>query len=372
MSGVTEANIIDALKQVIDPDRGADVVSLGMISEVIVKDGNVAIAIEIDPADSEKKEPLRQSCEDAVEALPGVLSATAVLTAERKAEEEAAEPAQDRGAGRPSRLEIPGVEAIIAVASGKGGVGKSTVAVNLAVALAAGGRRVGLLDADIYGPSIPRMMRIDGPPRTEDGKRLLPIENHGVKCMSIGFLVGEDTAMIWRGPMVMGAIEQMLRDVNWGELEVLVVDLPPGTGDAQLTLAQRVPLTGVVIVSTPQDVALTDVRRGIKMFRDVDVPVLGVIENMSYFVCPDCGHRSDVFNHGGARRTADELETDFLGEIPLDMAIRETSDNGEPIVGSRPESPQAEIYRRFAERVGDNIAEALSGGARAAPRMVIQ
>ena len=371
MGMATRETVLEALSKIAGPKAGDNVVGAGIVSGIAVSEGHVSFALEVDPAHGAAMEPIRRKAEAAVLALPNVTSVSAVLTAHRDA------PAEQTKAGparrpRPDGPLAPGIKSIIAVASGKGGVGKSTVAVNLALGLARLGLATGMLDADIYGPSLPRMLGVSGRPNSPDGKRLEPMLAHGLKVMSIGFLVAEDTAMIWRGPMVMGAIEQMLRDVNWGELEVLVVDLPPGTGDAQLTLAQRVPLTGVVIVSTPQDVALTDVRRGIKMFRDVDVPVLGVIENMSYFVCPDCGHRSDIFNHGGARRTADELETDFLGEIPLDMAIRETSDDGEPIVGSRPESPQAEIYRKIAERVGDKIAEALSGGARAAPRMVIQ
>ncbi len=264
---------------------------------------------------------------------------------------------------------MPGVRAIIAVASGKGGVGKSTTATNLALGLAAGGRRVGLLDADVYGPSVPRMMGISGRPTSHDGKILQPMDSYGIKCMSMGFLVAEDTPMIWRGPMVMGALEQMLRDVAWGELDVLVIDMPPGTGDAQLTIAQRVPLAGAVIVSTPQDIALLDARKGLNMFRKVDVPVLGIIENMSYFCCPNCGHRSDIFSHGGARREAGRLGVEFLGEVPLDMAIRETADGGQPIVVSRPDSPHAAAYREIAERVWAKVG---GGAQRAAPRIVIQ
>jgi ATP-binding protein involved in chromosome partitioning len=260
------------------------------------------------------------------------------------------------------------VRAIIAVASGKGGVGKSTTAVNLALGLAAIGRKVGVLDADIYGPSMPRMLGISGRPRTIDGKRLEPMENYGVKCMSMGFLVDEETPMIWRGPMVMSALQQMLRDVEWGELDVMVVDMPPGTGDAQLTMAQQVPLAGAVIVSTPQDIALLDARKGLNMFRKVDVPVLGIVENMSFFRCPHCGERSDIFSHGGARREAERLGVEFLGELPLDMAIRETSDEGRPIVVSDPGSEHAQVYRRIAARVWEKI----SGADRPAPRIVVQ
>ena len=257
------------------------------------------------------------------------------------------------------------------MASGKGGVGKSTTAVNLAIALAVRGHRTGLLDADIYGPSIPRMLGITGRPHTTDGKRLAPMQGYGVVCMSMGFLVEEDTPMIWRGPMVMSALEQMLREVDWGELDILVVDLPPGTGDAQLTIAQRVPLAGAIIVSTPQDIALIDARKGLNMFRKVDVPVFGIVENMSYFLCPHCGERSEIFGHGGARETAEKLGVEFLGEIPLDIAIRVTSDAGTPITMTQPESDHAKAYLRIAERVAEKIA-ASADGERSAPRIVIQ
>ena len=271
-----------------------------MVSGVVIRDGNVGFALEIDPSEADAKEPLRAACEHAVLALPGVTSVTAVLTAERAARRAGAA-AQRRRArraprgpapqGHDSRGGLPGIAAIIAVASGKGGVGKSTTSVNLALALATLGQRVGLLDADIYGPSQPRMLGITGKPRSPDGKKLLPMENYGVRVMSMGFLVDEDAPMIWRGPMVQSAMQQMLGDVAWGELDVLVVDMPPGTGDAQLTMAQRVPLAGAVIVSTPQDIALLDARKALNMFRKVDVPVLGIVENMSYFLCPSCGHR---------------------------------------------------------------------------------
>ena len=263
---------------------------------------------------------------------------------------------------------MPGVKAIIAVASGKGGVGKSTTAVNLALALAAGGRSVGILDADIFGPSIPRMLGIPGRPGSSAGGKLDPMENHGVKCMSMGFLVDAESPVIWRGPMVMAALEQMMRDVAWGELDVVVVDMPPGTGDTQLTMSQRVPLAGAVIVSTPQDIALADARKGLNMFRKVDVPVLGLIENMSYFVCPHCGERSDIFSHGGARREAERLDTDFLGEIPLDIVIRETSDSGQPIVVSQPDSPHALAYLAIADKIWAKIG----AGAAEGPKIVIQ
>ncbi|MCW5730274.1 MAG: iron-sulfur cluster carrier protein ApbC [Alphaproteobacteria bacterium] len=374
MSAVSEAEVLEALKRVVDPDLGGNVVSLGLISGLVVKQGNVGFAIEVDPKEGPRKEPLRKACEKAVEALPGVLSVTAVLTAHRPAPA-GERPRQAPPQGQPAsaqRPEIPGIRAIIAVASGKGGVGKSTTAVNLALGLAVRGLRVGMLDADIYGPSLPRMLGIAGKPVSKDGKRMEPMRNWGIVAMSMGFLVPEDTPMIWRGPMVMSALEQMLREVNWGELDVLVVDMPPGTGDAQLTMAQRVPLTGAVIVSTPQDIALLDARKGLNMFRKVDVPVFGIVENMSYFSCPNCGHRADIFSHGGAKRTAEELGCDFLGEIPLHMDIRETSDGGEPIVVSRPGSEQAKAYLRLAEMVAERIERALGEQAGRAPRIVIQ
>jgi len=267
---------------------------------------------------------------------------------------------------------VPGVRSIVAVASGKGGVGKSTTATNLALALAIRGLKVGVLDADIYGPSQPRMLGISGKPQSPDGKTLTPMENYGVKCMSMGFLVPEDSPMIWRGPMVQSALQQMLRDVDWGELDVLVVDMPPGTGDAQLTMAQQVPLAGAVIVSTPQDIALIDAKKGLNMFRKVDIPVLGIIENMSTFVCPHCNHESHIFGHGGARREAEKLGMIFLGEIPLDIEIRETSDDGRPVVVSHPDGPQAQRYLEIAEAVWAQISARLEGGGRTAPKIVMQ
>ncbi len=375
MTRITEAEVRQALAGVVDPDTGKDVVSSGMVSGLTVKDGNVLISLEVDPAEARAKEPVREACEKAVEPLAGVLSVTAVLTAHS-----AAQPTSQTGPGGPgpgaqspqSMPGIPGVKSIVAVASGKGGVGKSTTAINLALGLASFDLRVGLLDADVYGPSIPRMMGISGRPTSEDGKRLEPMRNYGIVCMSMGFLVPEDTPMIWRGPMVMSALEQLMRDVNWGELDVLVIDLPPGTGDAQLTMAQRVPLTGAVIVSTPQDIALLDARKGLNMFRKVDVPVFGIVENMSYFVCPDCGSRSEIFGHGGARETAVQLGVDFLGEIPLHMAIRETSDSGQPIVVSQPDSEHAQAYKALAQRIATKIDEALGEAARRAPKIVVQ
>jgi ATP-binding protein involved in chromosome partitioning len=373
MSDLSEAKILDALRGVTDPERGGDIVSRGMISGVRIREGHVGFAIEVEPERGPRLEPLRKAAEKAVEALDGVLSVSAVLTAERagKAPPRQAAPhghGQGQAARAPAKPLAPDVRAIVAVASGKGGVGKSTVAANLAFALKANGLSVGLLDADIYGPSVPRLLGLSGKPKTNDGKTLEPMVAHGVKCMSIGFLVPEDTAMIWRGPMVTSALQQMMRDVNWGALDVMIVDMPPGTGDAQLTMAQQVPLAGAVIVSTPQDLALIDARKGLAMFRKVEVPVFGIIENMSYFLCPHCGERSEIFGHGGAKREAEKLGVDFLGEVPLDMAIRETSDGGTPIVVAAPDSEHAKIFRRMAEK----IAAQLGADAPAPPKIVVE
>ena len=381
MAGVSEQQILDSLKQVIDPDSGKDIVSAGMIKGLQTKDGHVAFAIEVDPDKGTGLEPLRKKAEEVVHDLGGVISATVVLTADRPAKgpgqgqlSPGGKPPLDHGGapGGPTPALLPGVASIVAVASGKGGVGKSTTAVNLALGLAAGGHKTGLLDADIYGPSMPRMMGITGQPSSSDGTTLDAMENYGVKVMSMGFLVEEDTPMIWRGPMVQSALEQMMRDVSWGELDIMVVDMPPGTGDIQLTLAQKVPLTGAVIISTPQDIALMDARKGLNMFRKVGVPVLGLIENMSYFTCPKCGERSEIFSHGGAKVEADRLGIDFLGEIPLDIIIRETSDGGRPIVVSEPESEHALTYRAIADKVWEKIEHSPSDEAASAPKIVIQ
>jgi ATP-binding protein involved in chromosome partitioning len=384
MTGVSEQDVLAALKAIADPDRGQDIVDLGMVSGLVVKDGNVGFAIEVDPQRGAEMEPLRKQAEEIVDKLPGVLSVTAVLTAHRagsgnaapsgpSAQAPAGGPAaqQASGAGAANAL-VPGVKTIVAVASGKGGVGKSTTSTNLAVGLASLGLSVGILDADIYGPSQPRMMGISGRPSSPDGKILRPMENYGVKCMSMGFLVAEDTPMIWRGPMVQSALQQMLRDVEWGELDIMVIDMPPGTGDAQLTIAQQVPLSGAVIVSTPQDIALIDAKKGLNMFRKVDVPVLGIVENMSYFTCPNCGHESHIFSHGGARREAETLGMEFLGELPLDIEIRETSDGGRPIVVSKPDSPHSRVYVAIAQRVWEKVSAALGSEAAQGPRIVMQ
>ena len=379
-AAVSERDVLDALRAVADPDKGSDIVSLGMVSGVVIRDGNVAFAIEVEPERGLRLEPLRKAAEKAVEALPNVLSVTAVLTGEAAPRgREAPHPAASGRAaphpaagGRTQRGVVPGVRAIVAVASGKGGVGKSTVAVNLALGLTAIGLKVGLLDADIYGPSMPRMLGISNQrPQSRDGKMLQPLENYGLRVMSMGFLVPEDTPMIWRGPMVMSALQQMLREVDWGELDMLIVDMPPGTGDAQLTMAQQVPLAGAVIVSTPQDIALLDARKGLNMFQKVDVPVLGIVENMSYFLCPHCGGRSEIFAHGGARREAERLGAEFLGEVPLDLEIRETSDGGTPITVSSPDNPHALFFRAMAARIWEKIAGA-DAQHRAPPRIIIE
>ena len=378
MAKITREQVLAALDGVLDPGRGQSVVALGLVSGIVIRDGNVGFAIEVEPHEAAAKEPLRQACERAVLELPGITSVTAVLTAERAGpapQSPMARPApRARQAPPPSgeKPGLPGIRAVIAVASGKGGVGKSTTAVNLALALARLGRRTGLLDADIYGPSQPRMLGITGRPRSPDGKKLTPMENYGVRVMSMGFLVDEDAPMIWRGPMVQSAIQQMLGDVEWGELDVLVVDLPPGTGDAQLTMAQRVPLAGAVIVSTPQDIALLDARKAINMFRKVDVPILGVIENMSYFLCPSCGHRAEIFSHGGARRTAETFGVDFLGEIPLDLTIREETDAGRPPVVSQPDGPQAAAFLEAARAVMGRLDPKMATARRAFPEIVFE
>jgi ATP-binding protein involved in chromosome partitioning len=377
MADVTKDQILDALKTIIDPKSGKDVVSNGMISGLYVRDGKVGFILEVAAGDGARMEPLRKACEDAVKAVPGVSAVTAVLTAERPAPGQRPAPQGHQHAPGPkaqaaqTKSGVPGVQAIIAVASGKGGVGKSTVAVNLALGLKRLGKKVGILDADIYGPSMPRLLGITGKPRVSEDKKLLPMEKFGIRVMSIGFLIEEDRATVWRGPMVAGALQQMLTDVAWGELDVLVVDMPPGTGDAQLTMAQRVPLAGAVIVSTPQDIALIDARRGLAMFRRVEVPVFGIVENMSYFICPHCGEASEIFGHGGARETAEQLGVDFLGEVPLHIAIRETSDGGAPIVESQPDSEQAQAFMDIAAEVADKLY-AGAKTARKAPTILVQ
>jgi ATP-binding protein involved in chromosome partitioning len=371
-----------ALRQLRDPVSGRDVVEAGVLQGLAARDGMVQFALAVPRERAREMEPLRQQAEQIAAGVAGVLSATAVLTAHRDPQgpkpggagqaAKPAAPAAPRPGGKTpagqGAMLLPEVNKIVAVASGKGGVGKSTTAVNLAVALAAQGLRVGLLDADIYGPSLPQMLGAQEKPRTE-GQQIIPLQRWGLKAMSIGFLVDAETPMIWRGPMVMGALEQLMGQVAWGALDIMVVDMPPGTGDAQLTMSQRVPLAGAVIVSTPQDVALLDARRGVKMFERVNVPVLGVIENMSFYCCPNCGHRAEIFGHGGARAEAERMGVEFLGELPLKLAIRELADAGTPIVAARPETEEAAAYMRIAARLWAKLQDS---GAAAGPKIIME
>ena len=372
---VSEDQILNALKSVMDGDN--DIVSKGMVQGLQVQDGHVVMAVVVPPSVGAKAEPIRKEAEKVVHELDGVLSATVVLTAESEpgghSHDHAGHDHSHAGHSHEAPAEgplLPGVKSIIAVASGKGGVGKSTTAVNLALALKSLGLKVGLFDADIYGPSQPRMLGISGEPQSSDGRTLDPMEGHGIKCMSMGFLVDEETPVVWRGPMVQTALIQMLRDINWGTLDVMVVDMPPGTGDVQLTMAQQVPLTGSIIVSTPQDIALLDARKGLNMFRQVDVPVLGIIENMSYFACPHCGEHTNVFSHGGAKKEAETVGMEFLGEIPLDIQIRETSDGGNPVVASDPDGAHAVAYKTIAKRIWEKTEAALQAKSASAPRIL--
>ncbi|MBK3664098.1 Mrp/NBP35 family ATP-binding protein [Bradyrhizobium diazoefficiens] len=369
---VTQQQVLDSLAKIKSP-RGVALTHANVLSAISASGGKVFFSINVDAAEARAWESVRAEAEAAVRAIPGVTTVMVALTAERKAGAappppptpsrgtpgvqpvHAHKPPQGGGSPMARQSEIPGVAAVIAVASGKGGVGKSTTALNLALGLRDLGLRVGLLDADIYGPSVPRLTGLHEKPELDGERKMIPLKRFGLAIMSIGFLVEEETAMIWRGPMVMSAVTQMLRDVAWGSLDVLVVDMPPGTGDAQLTLAQNVPLKGAVIVSTPQDLSLIDARRGLAMFKKVNVPVLGIVENMSYFQCPHCGTKSDIFGHGGARHEAEKLGVPFLGEIPLHMVIRATSDAGNPVVDSEPEGPHAAIYRAIAGQVRDQL-----------------
>jgi ATP-binding protein involved in chromosome partitioning len=394
MPSATRDDIVKALSGVDDPGAGTDVVSAGLVQGLVIREGHVGFSLEVAPERGASMEPVRRACEEAVRKLPGVLSVTAVLTAHRAPARGGHSHAHNhdhghdhdrdhgghshapaRGPAQAEPLRIPGVAAIVAVASGKGGVGKSTVAVNLALGLAALGRRVGILDADIYGPSIPRMLGLKGKPEADpdtNGKKLKPMERYGLKAMSIGFFIEEDAPVVWRGPMVQSALTQMMMDFSWGPLDVLIVDMPPGTGDAQLTMAQRVPLAGAVIVSTPQEIALIDARKGYAMFEKTHVPIFGIVENMAYFVSPGSGEKSYIFGQGGARRMAETLGCDFLGEVPLHMSVRETSDAGTPIVASAPDSEEARIFIEIARRVGEHIDAALGQQARKAPKIVIE
>ncbi len=346
----TREDVLEALKGVTDPVSGQDLVSAGPVRALTVDAGTVRFVLEIDPARAELMEGVRAEAEAAVRAVPGVELVSAVLTAHRNAP-----PGPELNIGRRSEpagpQQIPGVDRIVAIASGKGGVGKSTVTANLAAALAAEGRRVGLLDADVYGPSQPRMLGVSGRPASPDGKTILPLRNHGVTMMSIGLMTREDEAVVWRGPMLMGALQQMMNQVQWGALDVLLVDLPPGTGDVPMTLSQNAEVTGVIVVSTPQDVALLDARKGVDMFRKMSVPILGMIENMSTHICSNCGHEEHLFGHGGVRAEAEKLGIPLLADIPLALGIRLASDGGAPIVVSRPTSPEAMAFRGIARHL---------------------
>jgi ATP-binding protein involved in chromosome partitioning len=389
---LTNEAILNRLRQVKGPDLQGNIVDLGLVSEVLIKDGRVSFSITVPASRAEELEGLRRAADKVVREMDGVAGVAAVLTAERMGgagaapraggtgrAPESARVAQARaragggtGAGLPGpppgpaaaaggrarTLQIPGIKHMIAVASGKGGVGKSTVAVNLALAFQANGLRAGILDADVYGPSQPRLLGLSGRPEMAGPNRLRPMRAYGLEAMSMGFLVEEDTPLVLRAPMVVSALMQMLRDVTWSELDVLVIDMPPGTGDVQLSMAQQVPLSGAVIVCTPQDLALLDARKGLNMFRKVDVPVLGIVENMSTFICPKCGERTDIFGHGGARREAEKLGLPFLGGVPLDMEIRVRSDEGRPIVATDPDGPHARTFRDIAA----NTWNALQGG----------
>ncbi|MCV9963023.1 iron-sulfur cluster carrier protein ApbC [Pararhizobium sp. BT-229] len=392
MAGVTKEQVLEKLKGVRGPDMDGNIVDMGLVSDVFISDSKVYFSITVPAERARELDPLRAAAERVVKDIPGVKGAMVALTADKKGTSSSA-PVQ-RPAAAPShshaghshapaapaqrtptaaaKAGIPGVGAIIAVASGKGGVGKSTTSVNLALALKANGLRVGILDADIYGPSMPRLLKISGRPQQIEGRMIRPMENYGLKVMSMGFLVDEEVAMIWRGPMIQSALLQMLREVAWGDLDVLVVDMPPGTGDAQLTMAQQVPLAGAVIVSTPQDLALIDARKGLAMFRKVEVPVLGIVENMSYFIAPDTGARYDIFGHGGARKEAERIGVPFLGEVPLTIGIRETSDAGTPVVVSEPDSEITRVYRDIARKVWDQIAAQKADTSRTMPNIVFE
>jgi len=357
---ITEAQVQDALRKLVDPNTGKDFVATRSARNIKVSGSDVALDIELGYPGKSQQEPIRRHVIQALKAA-GAGNVAANVTSKVVAH------AVQRGV----KL-VPGIKNIIAVASGKGGVGKSTTAVNLALALAAEGASVGMLDADIYGPSQPMMLGISGRPESKDGKRIEPMEGHGLQASSIGFLIDVDTPMVWRGPMVTQALEQLLKDTNWRELDYLVVDLPPGTGDIQLTLAQKVPVTGAIIVTTPQDIALIDARKGLKMFEKVGIPILGIVENMSFHVCPKCGHESHIFGSGGAERMAKDYGTELLGQLPLDESIRSQADSGKPTVVSDPDGPLAAIYRKIARRAAVKIAESQRDMTSKFPNIVVQ
>ncbi len=376
MAGLTRERVLEVLKQVKSPDGKSNIVDQDLVADLFVSDGKVVFSIRVPAERASQLEGLRQAAEKVVSVLPGAETVLVALTAEKQPGSPSTPPptmgkAPPKGPPMPGKQGVPGVKHIIAVASGKGGVGKSTTSANVALALSAMGLKVGLLDADIYGPSIPKLMGASGQPEVLENRIMKPLEAHGIKLMSIGFLVEENTAMIWRGPMVVSALNQMLREVAWGELDVLIVDLPPGTGDVQLTMAQKVPLSGALIVSTPQDLALLDARRGVAMFEKVAIPVLGVVENMSHFICPDCGGTHDIFGHGGAKAEAEKMKVPFLGEVPLAMEIRELSDTGTPITVSNPDSPISKAYGVIAAGLWQGVLQPTGDAARSAPKIVI-
>ncbi|MEO0859439.1 MAG: Mrp/NBP35 family ATP-binding protein [Pseudomonadota bacterium] len=346
MAATREA-VLTALKQITDPIAGSDIVAAGLVRALnVAEDGSIRFVMEIAPSQAETYGKVKDAAEAALAQVPGIGPVSIVMTAHSDSAPPDLKP--QRAAEPKGPASIPGVDRIVAIASGKGGVGKSTVSSNLACALAAQGRRVGLLDADVYGPSQPRMLGVSGRPSSPDGKIILPMRNHGVTMMSIGLMTNEDQAVVWRGPMLMGALQQMMTQVQWGALDVLLVDLPPGTGDVQMTLAQKAQVDGAIIVSTPQDVALLDARKGIDMFQQLNVPILGMVENMSTHICSNCGHEEHLFGHGGVAKEAAKLGVPLLAEVPLDLQIRLASDGGAPIVVSQPDSAQAATFAAIA------------------------
>ena len=357
---LNDSDILAALSKLVDPNTGKDFVATKSVKNVKLSGADVSLEIELGYPGKSQFDPIRRQAQ---QALKSAGAANAAVTVRSKVVSHAAQ--------RGVKL-IPGIKNIIAVASGKGGVGKSTTAVNLALALAAEGATVGMLDADIYGPSQPTMLGISGRPESKDGKGLEPMEGHGLQAISIGFLIDVDTPMVWRGPMVTQALEQLLKDTRWRDLDYLIVDLPPGTGDIQLTLAQKVPVTGAVIVTTPQDIALIDARKGLKMFEKVGIPILGVIENMSTHICPKCGHESHIFGSGGAERMCKDYNTELLGALPLDMSIREQADSGKPTVVADPDGAVSQVYKRIARRAAVKIAESQKDMSSKFPNIVVQ
>jgi len=341
---VTKEQVLQALRSVQDPDLHKDIVSLDFVKEVTIDGGRVDFTIELTTPACPVKEEMKAEAEGRVGALPGVTAARATMTASVRAR------------GGFGRQELPGIRNIVAVGAGKGGVGKSTMSVNLAVALRQKGARVGLMDADVYGPNIPQMLGIKDAPEVSDDKKMIPPEGHGIKVMSMGMLVPPDQPIIWRGPMLHGAVQQFMREVVWGELDYLIVDLPPGTGDVSLSMSQSVPVAGALVVTTPQGVSVADVRKAVGMFRQLNIPLLGVVENMSYFACPHCGEHTDIFGHGGGKAMADDLKIPLLGEVPIDVRVRSGGDEGQPVVAAAPDSAAAQAFRDVAGKVAAQIS----------------